>query len=183
MASKHRAILCVFPSHGQAEKAIDSLRHLGIPEENLRLAAPGEPLKQDDSPTAKLEKRAETGAVAGAATGGVVGAVAGAAVASLVPAIGPVIGAGVLGGILGGAAAGAAAGAYVGPFVNLRLSKEDARHYESEYRAGRTLVAVDTGNLPDASHDLEDQARQILLRQGAERLQVLADGPVDPSQK
>src|SRR5262249_46368038 len=145
----------------------------GIPEENLSLAAPGEDLKPDDSPTAQLERKAGDGAVAGAATGGVVGAVAGAAVASLVPAIGPVIGTGLLGGILGGAATGAAAGAYVGPFVNLRLSEKEVRHYENEYHSGRTLVVVKAG-------DLDEQAWQILIQQGAESLRLLTDKrPVD----
>jgi len=151
------------------------LRHFPLAQENLLMATPGEPLKPDDTPTARLEEKAGEGAVAGAATGGVVGAVAGAAVVSLVPAIGPVIGAGILGGILGGAAAGAAAGAYVGPFINLRISEKDARYYESEYRKGRTLVAVKTESANEKTEeDLEERVKVVLLRHGGESLQMLS---------
>jgi hypothetical protein len=72
----------------------------------------------------------------------VLGAVAGLVATGLIPGIGPVFATGLLVGVLGGAAAGAAAGGVLGTLIGLGIPEEKARHYEQEFLAGRTLVAV-----------------------------------------
>jgi hypothetical protein len=141
-----QAVIGVFDTYGQAERATDSLRHAGFAHEDIGVASPGEAIHPDRCPTAQLEHTAGEGAVTGAVTGSLVGAVAGALVLGLVPGLGTVIAGGLLAGIVGGAAAGAALGGFAGPFLALGLSSEKASQYENEIREGRTLVAVQAGN-------------------------------------
>jgi hypothetical protein len=140
-----RAVVGVFDTYGQAERAMDSLRHAGFSHENIGVATPGEAIHADSSPTAALKQTAGEGAVTGAVTGSLVGAVAGALVIGLVPGLGAVIAGGILAGIVGGAAAGAALGGFAGPFLSLGLSSEKTSRYADAIRQGRTLVAVQAG--------------------------------------
>jgi hypothetical protein len=167
-------VMGVFNTRGHAERAIDSLRHAGFSAEQIGVAAPGENLHQDESPTAKLEKTAEKGAVSGVVTGTFVGALAGTAIVTgLIPGIGPVIAVGILAGIVGGAAAGAALGGFAGPFVLLGLSEENAHRYGQELRQGRTLVAVQ-------ADDRWAEAAEILERLGGKEVYPPCN-PRDPS--
>jgi hypothetical protein len=154
-----RTVVGVFDTYGQAERAMDSLRHAGFAHEHIGVAAPGEAIHPDRSTTAHLEETAERGAVGGAVTGSVVGAVAGALVMGLVPGLGSVIAGGILAGIVGGAAAGAALGGFAGPFINLGMSTEKASELADEIRVGRTLIAVQAG-------DRTAEAAKILRRLG-----------------
>src|ERR1700730_16264820 len=97
-----------FKTRGEAEKALDSLRHADFAEKQLGIAGPGELIGPDPSPTARLERSAEKGAVTGAVTGSTVGAVAGALAVALIPGIGPVAAGGLLLGLVAGAASGGA---------------------------------------------------------------------------
>ncbi len=162
MANNH-TVVGVFEDRGKAEAAMDHLRHAGFTGDDIGYAARAESGTADQTPTAKIENKAEGGAVTGAVTGGTLGALAGAAAVGLIPGIGPVIAGGMLVGILGGAAAGAAAGAYLGPFVGMGLSEEDARSYEGEFHAGRTVVTVRAGDRPD-------RAAKIMREHGAARV-------------
>ena len=56
--------------------------------------------------------------------------------------IGPVIAGGTLAVILANAAGGAAIAGLVGALVGLGIPKDEAEHYESELKAGRTIVTV-----------------------------------------
>jgi hypothetical protein len=155
-----QAVAGVFDTHGQAERAMDSLRHAGFSNDVIGLAGPGESLHPDRSSTAQLEETAGEGAVAGAVTGSMVGAVAGALVMGLIPGLGTVIAGGILAGIVGGAAAGAAVGGFAGPFLALGLSAEKASQYEKAVKAGGTVVAVQAG-------DRWPMAAKVLERLGA----------------
>ena len=73
---------------------------------------------------------------AGLLTGGAVGALLGAAAAVLIPGVGLVVAAGVL----AGAVTGAAVGGVAGTFVGMGIPEDEARMYECELLAGRTLV-------------------------------------------
>jgi hypothetical protein len=154
-----RTVVGIFDTYGQAERALDSLRHAGFSHEHIGVASPGEAIHPDRSPTAELEQTAGKGAVAGAVTGTLVGAVAGALVMGLVPGLGAVIAGGILSGIVGGAAAGAAVGGFAGPFLSLGLSSEKASEFADALREGRTLVAVQAGNRAA-------EAAKILTRHG-----------------
>jgi uncharacterized protein (TIGR02271 family) len=80
--------------------------------------------------------------------------------AGMLPAIGPVIAGGLLASVLASAAGGAAVGGILGALVGLGIPEEEAKYYEGEFRAGRTLVTVKA----DGRYD---EARAILSRHGA----------------
>ncbi len=89
------------------------------------------------------EPQGEEGAVTGAVSGAGLGALIAGAAPSVIPGIGPVIAIGTLAVVvLGGTAAGAAAGGIIGALVGMDVPEEEARRYEQEFRAGRTLVTV-----------------------------------------
>lgn len=87
------------------------------------------------------------GAVAGATAGVGLGALWGwAVVAGLLPAIGPAIAGGALVSILASAATGAAALGLTGALLGMGIPEEEARHYEEQLQAGRTVVTVQAGD-------------------------------------
>ncbi|MEO8972069.1 MAG: low temperature-induced protein, partial [Ktedonobacteraceae bacterium] len=87
---------------------------------------------------------------------GVIGIAAGL----LLPFIGPAIAGGVLIAALGGAALGAVAGGFMGAFVRMGVPEEQARQYEQEFKAGRTIITVKTD-------DRQQDALNILSNNGA----------------
>jgi uncharacterized protein (TIGR02271 family) len=101
---------------------------------------------------------AVTGAVAGASVGGLVGL---GILAGVIPVLGPVIAGGTLAVLLANAAGGAAIAGLVGALVGLGIPEEEAKHYEGELKAGRTIVTVKGLN------GRYDEALAILLRYGA----------------
>lgn len=153
MDSNNRATAVgVFDAREQASRAIDELRRAGFADERIgvvdRAAAPVAETMADE---------AATGAVGGAA----VGALGGLAVAAgLLAPIGPVVAGGALAAIAATAAAGAAAGGLLGLLVGMGFTEEEARYYEGELRAGRTLVTV-------RADERYEEAVAILRRCGA----------------
>ena len=81
----------------------------------------------------------------------------------MIPGIGPFIS----GGILATALAGGAAGWLVGGLVGLGLSHEEAQYYQGRVEQGGVLITVD----PEGR---DEEARQILLKNGAENLDAAA---------
>jgi hypothetical protein len=151
-------VVAAFSTRIQAEGAIEELWRAGFPKAQIGLAALGEPMQRGTTAAEGLEDNAATGAVAGAVTGGAVGALAGALVVAAIPGVGEILTGGLLMGIATGAAAGAALGSFAGPFVALGFSKKTARQYETDLRAGRSIVLVQTDRPEEAmlvlhSHD------------------------------
>ena len=157
-------VIRAFDTRGEAEKALDSLRHAGFPEQDLGIAGPGEPMGPDPSPIARLERSAEKGAAAGAVAGSTVGAVAGGLVVAFIPGIGPVAAGGILLGILSGAAAGGAAGALAGPFLQLGFTEKEADHYAHHIIEGRTLVSVQAGERALEASEILDRKGEVGIR-------------------
>jgi uncharacterized membrane protein len=110
---------------------------------------------QDDSRGKRLIEEEATGAV----TGGIVGGILGAAVALLIPVIGPAFAGGILVAIFS-AALGAVTGGLLGALVTLGVPEEQARHYEEEFTAGRTIVTVKT-------EDQQQEVLDLMYRNGA----------------
>jgi hypothetical protein len=164
-ATNRPAVVGAFPERAQAEKAIDELLHDGFANDQVGFLTRGGDIHEARTATSVEEERAAGGAVTGAVVGGAAGAAAGAVVLSLVPGIGTAITGGLLTVLLGSISAGAAGGAVVGTFVGLGLSEEEARHYENEFKAGRTILVVRAGHRAE-------EARAILRRNGAR-----AEGP------
>jgi hypothetical protein len=140
VASKTPPVVGVFEDHAAAERAVEALRRAGFGQEQI-----GVVVRHGDAqaaPRVEADTEPETGAAVGAVTGGVLGSLLGVAVALTLPGVGAAMAAGILAGILGGATLGITGGGLVGALIGLGLSEEEARHYEREFHAGRTLVTV-----------------------------------------
>lgn len=98
-------------------------------------------------------------------TGSIVGGLLGAAAAFFIPGIGPAIAGGILASVFGGAAMGSVAGGFLGAFTHMGVSEEKARYYVEEFKAGRTIITVQT------DHDAQE-AIYILRRHGAHDVQA-----------
>jgi hypothetical protein len=157
MVTGTQTVVGVFADRDDADDAVEELRDASFPVEEIGYARRG---AHDNDRVDAGDSKAGEGAVTGAVAGGVLGGVAGAAAALLIPGIGPVIAGGILATTLGGAAAGAAAGGLVGGLVGMGIPEEDARYYDTEFQAGRTLVTVRAGTRAD-------EARRILRDHGA----------------
>ena len=153
--TERQTVVGVFADRRHAEVAMDALRHNRFPAHDIGFLSPTGAGTADETPTARIEHKAETGAVAGAVTGGAVGAVAGAVAVGLIPGIGQVIAGGALLGVLGAAAAGAAFGSYLGPFIGMKNVDDTlARRVERELGGGRTVVTVHAGDRTEEAMDL-----------------------------
>jgi hypothetical protein len=139
-AIERSTVVGVFSDRTQAEKAINELRRAGFSDNEIGFILRGNPTEQDE------DSSTGTGAAAGVVSGGVIGGVLGAAAALLIPGFGPAIAGGILAATLGGAAIGAAAGGIIGALTGLGIPEEEARYYQGEFEAGRTIVTVKAGN-------------------------------------
>jgi hypothetical protein len=162
-AVKHAPVVAVYSDRGKAEAAVDELWHAGIPKDQVGFAIPGEGWHQASTATERIEANAAEGALIGSITGGTLGAVAGALAVATIPGLGAVIVGGLLAGMVGGAAAGAALGAFAGPFAAMGFSEEETQAYESELRAGRTIVVVQP-------EERGDEVLNILRSHGATQI-------------
>lgn len=144
----HGTVIGVFQDHDQARKAIRALKDAGFAEDQIGVASSKhEGLKATRDDDVSDESYAGEGAVTGVAAGAGLGALWGLGIlAGALPAIGPAIAGGTLAVILSSAAAGAAAAGLTGALIGMGISKEEAEYYESEMKAGRTIVTVNAGS-------------------------------------
>src|SRR5690349_15682484 len=146
--SDRTTVIAVFDDRAQAQSAIADLKRAASTEKEI-----GVTTRDADSGDGRLarvadkgETHAKEGAIAGVATGAGVGALWGLGIlAGVLPAIGPAIAGGTLAAILSSAAAGAATAGVAGALIGLGIPEEEANYYETEFKAGRTLVTVDAG--------------------------------------
>jgi hypothetical protein len=168
----------VFESRADAERAVNQLRSLGVPQDRLGLITP-------DSKPETVEKGVPVtdteepgmGRAMGAAVGGAMGAAGGAtlglAAASLaLPGIGPVVAFGLVGAALLGTV-GAAAGAALGDEVEEQLGEgvphEDVFLYEDALRHGRSIV------IAQVDDDRAGEARDVIENSGAADIERLRE--------
>jgi hypothetical protein len=135
-ASNQTVALRVFADRHAARQAVAELKRAGFTDDQIGV------MTRDDERTG-----ADSAVVEGAGIGAAAGASLGALwalgmMAGMLPAIGPVVAGGWLMSILASAGGTAAVGALVGALVGLGVPEEDARYYEGEVTAGRTLVTV-----------------------------------------
>ena len=169
----------VFKSRDAAEKVVDQLRSLGIPEKRIGVLSPGVaperleagmPVTDSEDPGMGKAMGAAVGAGMGAASGATLGL---AAASLAVPGIGPVIAFGMVGAALLGVV-GAAAGSAVGDTVEEELGEgiphEDLYLYEDALRHGHSIVIAyaDEGEQTDRAEDVINNA-------GAEDLDTLRE--------
>ena len=79
--------------------------------------------------------------------------------AGVIPVVGPAIAAGTLGVVLSNAAAGAGIAGLVGALIGTGLPEHEAKYYDQEFEAGRTIVTV-------TADGQADEATAILRRHG-----------------
>jgi uncharacterized protein (TIGR02271 family) len=154
MATKTGTVVGVFHDREQARQAVSQLRRAGFRDDQIGVLArdASDRDKGDDAGGT----HAEEGAIAGLAGGAGLGALWGLGIAAgILPAIGPVIAGGTLAAILASAAAGAAAAGIAGALIGAGIPEEEAKEYEREFNAGRTLVTV-------KANGREAEARAIL---------------------
>ena len=139
----------VFLDRSHAQCAIRDLRDAGFREDQIGVAARDGALASSselDADTAR-GKAAATGAGAGVAVGAGAGALWALGIAAgMLPAIGPVIAGGLLAAVAASAAGGAAVAGLVGALVGLGIPEDEAARYDSEFKAGKTIVTVRTGD-------------------------------------
>jgi uncharacterized protein (TIGR02271 family) len=136
------AIVGVFADQREAQKAVSDLRAAGFDENEIGLVTQN-PHGAGLAPRDGAGDKAPEGAAVGAATGLGIGALWALGIAAgILPAIGPAIAGGIFASILASAATGAAVGGLVGALVGLGIPEAEAKYYESEVKAGRTIVTV-----------------------------------------
>jgi len=147
------------PDLAEAENAVNALRRVGIPDEDISLIA-----RHDVENAAIADDRQDTsgdfarGGVKGLIGGGGTGLVCGL-VAVAVPAIGLPLAAGAA-----MVVAGAAVGGWMGMLTGTSEPDPARRKFQEEIDAGRVVVAV------DAEQHLLDRADAVLLDTRATRL-------------
>jgi hypothetical protein len=137
--TQRSTVVGVFENTSDADRAISQLHAAGFTNDQIGVAG------RNSNASETTEKGSHV--LAGAATGAAVGAGAGGLVAlgilaGVIPGIGPAIAAGTLGMVLANAASGAAIAGVAGALVGLGIPEEEAKHYEGEFKTGRTIVTV-----------------------------------------
>src|SRR6266498_5989341 len=139
----------IFASRSEAERAVQQIHSLGIPNDRIAVLTPSMSEKEVEKrvPTIDTEQPGEGKALGGAVGGamGVAGGASlGAAAASLiVPGVGPVIAGGLLGAAIlgaGGTVTGMAAGEAFEKELVAGLPHDELYLYEDALRKGRSVV-------------------------------------------
>lgn len=156
----HATVVGVFDDQAAARRAVAELIQAGFRENEIGVITREEKtVVTGTTPVekSKWEEGAATGVVAGAATGALWAL---GIAAHVLPGIGPVVGGGILGSLLASAAGTAAAAGLLGALIGLGIPEEEARYYEEQFKAGRTLVTVKAAGR-------YEEAVDILRRHGA----------------
>jgi len=144
--SGQSTLIGVFSDRAQAQQAINELKRAGFTDDQIGVTTRDGKISAVTDADSGDTYGAE-GAVAGVATGAGMGALWGLGILSgLLPGIGPAIAGGTLAALLSSAAAGAAAAGLAGALIGMGMSKEDAEFYDSEFKAGRTIVTLHPGS-------------------------------------
>src|ERR1700733_13836300 len=156
---KSSTVVGVFADRTHADKAVTELHQAGFNQSQIGVVmqhAEG----AGNNPSTEHDSHAASGALTGALTGLGLGALAGLGVlAGVIPVVGPAIAAGTLGVVLSNAAAGAGIAGLVGALVGAGIPEHEAKYYQGELEAGRTIITVNAA-------DRADEATSILRRCG-----------------
>lgn len=126
-------IIGVFDDAAHARSAVETLRDGPLPLDDVSIVS---------QQGAEMREGEDVSAGEGAAVGAVWGGLVGLA-ALLIPGVGPFIAGGALFAALTGAVTGAVVGGIAAALIDFSgIPEADARGYEEQVRAGKTLVAV-----------------------------------------
>jgi hypothetical protein len=132
------AAIGVFPDAERARQAVAALKQAGFRDDEIGVASP-----HTETHAELRAAHAAEGAMAGVAAGAGAGALWALGIAAgVLPGIGPVVAGGLLGSILASAVGGAVTAGVAGALIGLGIPEEEARYYEDEFLAGRTIVTV-----------------------------------------
>jgi hypothetical protein len=144
-ANDRATIVGVFVNPAEARRAVSEVRRAGFREDQIGVVSRAEGHTDAGVPAADRasESKVAEGTAIGAATGAGVGALWALGIAAgVLPVIGPVIAGGLLASVLASAGGGAIVGGILGALVGLGIPEHEARYYEGEVNAGRSLVVV-----------------------------------------
>jgi len=167
------SVVGVFTDRALAEEAVRALREAGFRNDQISVVTKGR--EGEGHPDGK---DVAIGAAAGAAGGAGVGAGVGALLSlgmafGVIPVIGPVLAVGPLAAALLTTVGGAALGSLAGALVSLGISEPEAKFYEGEVNAGRTLVVVQ-------AKDSEELAWDVMRGFGAHNYQTATATEAQP---
>ena len=164
MAGKKVSVFGIYPSLGQAERAVDALLHGPFLNDDISVLAPDQQSTKDfaHEKHTKAPEGATTGVAAGGALGGTLGLLAGVG-ALAIPGLGPFIAAGPIMGALAGLGVGGAVGGLVGALVGMGIPEYQAKRYEGRVKNGGVLLSVHC-----ATSDQVATAKKMLEQTGAE---------------
>jgi len=161
-----KAVTGVFASQTDAQRALEQLRALHLPEDRFTLLTPGNAAAQNTAPAVAAEQPGmgkAIGALVGTAAGFSVGPLL---IAVLIPGVGPITALGLLGGAIA-AAAGASVGAIAGAKIENNLTdglpEDELFVYEDALRKGRSVVIAMAEDENEAA-----RFRELLNTEGAE---------------
>jgi hypothetical protein len=167
--TRHNTVVGVFEDRRAAQHAVAELQQVGFRDDQIGIVS-----RNVEAPAGEKSEtgsRWEEGAAAGVAAGAGLGALWGLGiVAGVLPAVGPAIAGGILGAVLTSAAGGAATFGVLGALIGLGIPEEEARYYEGEFHAGRTLVTVQAPGR-------YEEACEILRRHGASNIESRPPAP------
>ena len=128
-------IIGIFDDAAQARRAMETLRDSSLPLDDVSIISRRAGTDASDNPE---DVSAGEGAAVGAVWGGLVGLAS-----LLIPGVGPFIAGGALFAALTGAVTGAVVGGIAAALIDFSgIPEAEARGYEEQVRAGKTLVAV-----------------------------------------
>jgi hypothetical protein len=172
--SQRSTIVGVFADRGDAQRAVNELRRTNFREDQIGVVSRTEhgiPSAEVSSADAATHSKVAEGSAIGAATGAGIGALWALGIAAnVLPGIGPIIAGGLLMSVIASAAGAGVVGGVVGALIGLGIPEEEARFYESEFTAGRTLVTV-------RPQGRNVEAETILRNNGAYDMQTSASNP------
>lgn len=160
-------VSAVFDSHGEAQRAIDELRAIGVQDQDLSVVARHEGRTTTTDGEGEVTDEQHSNLLRGIVGGGALGAGLGVA-ALAIPGVGPLAAFGAIAAaalpesMAIGAAAGAIGGSLNEVFTKHGASEEDATYYSDQVKKGGVFVSVDTR---DSGLDAE-MARETLYRSG-----------------
>jgi hypothetical protein len=161
--AERSTVVGVFPTHAEAEQAVQDLLAAGFTKEQVGFIGP-HPAGHESAPHPEEASglRAIVGGYTGTAAGGILGGILGAILTVVIPGLGHAVAAGVVGMMLAGAYVGGIAGVLIG----MGIPEHEAHAYHREVQAGRTLVTVQVdGRYSEALAILADAGARDATRQ------------------
>lgn len=163
MSDKNKAVLGIYKTRSEVERAVDALKMDGFSTNDISVLMPDSAGSQDFAHTKGT--KAPEGAAAGASTGAVIGGTLGllAGIGALaIPGIGPFIAAGPIMAAMAGAGVGGALGGIGGALIGLGIPEYEAKRYEGYIKNGGILLSAHA-----SSSDEVAKAKKCLERTGA----------------